>query len=153
VLGADDRWAIAALVAEWQRAFDRHDWEALTTCLTPSVSVDYSGLRGVEPAAEPAAVYADRRRRALDHLDLQHNHSNLVISAGQDAESAIVECNFQIFRFEPGGHRHFHSWGVYRLLVRAEDPATWRIAAIEQLILRNEGDSSLHKGMGGASGV
>jgi len=148
-MSADDRAAIHSCICAWQLAFDRHDWTGLAGCLTETVRVDYSDLRGEGPTVVTATEYAEQRRQSLDHLDLQHNHTNLVITEGDDETSARATCNFQVLRFERGGSGYFHSFGSYELEL-APDDGRWRIAAITQEITRSFGDPSLHAAQGTA---
>lgn len=134
---------VQALICRFQLAFDLHDWTGLAECVTDPVHVDYSGLRGGEPQTMSAAEYADARRRALDHLDLQHNHGNLVVRRGK---GLTAMCNFQIHRFSRTDEGQFHSWGRYHF--EFEDVAGHlRFSRIRQELTASRGDSSLHGGV------
>jgi ketosteroid isomerase-like protein len=146
-LTAADRRDIAMVVAEWQAAFDRHDWVTLAACLTPVVTVDYPSRGGDGPAVQSAAAYTALRREALDHLDMHHHPSHLVITDGPSPGTATATCDIEVQRFERGSDRHYHSWGTYRLGLEADEAGRWRIAAVEQRISRNDGDPAIHGGM------
>lgn len=133
---------VSALVCRFQRAFDQHDWTALRACLDDEINVDYSSFRGTAPARVPASEYVALRQKALDELVMQHNHTNLTLSTESD-DQASASCNYQIYRFERDGNRHFHSWGTYEFgLVRRSDE--WKIGSITQHLLKSEGDPSIH---------
>ena len=81
-------------------------------------------------------------RNALGDLLMQHNHTNLTLSQ-EPVDRASVACNYQIYRFERHGSRHFHSWGTYDFgLTRRPDG--WKISAITQHLIKNDGDPSVH---------
>lgn len=133
---------VSDLICRFQRAFDQHDWLALRACLDDELFIDYSSFRGTDPAHVLADDYIEVRRQALSELVLQHNHSNLMVSQRTD-DQASASCNYQIYRFERDGDRHFHSFGTYDFdLVRRNDG--WKICSITQHLLKNEGDASIH---------
>jgi SnoaL-like domain len=134
---------VAAALAAFMGAFDEHDWAELATCLAPEVRTDYRDLRGTPPAVESNADYAQTRRTALDHLDLQHNLTNLVVHA-VGPEEVVARANFQIYRFARDGDGHFHSWGTYEFTLRLSGDR-WLVAAITQRVLHHDGDPSLHR--------
>jgi 3-phenylpropionate/cinnamic acid dioxygenase small subunit len=141
------RTEVAQALYAFQRAFDEHDWPGLTACLAAEVRTDYGDLRATAPAVESAGDYVARRELALDHLDLQHNLTNVEVEAedGTGARArARARANFQIYRFERDGDRHFHSWGTYHFSLE-RTAGRWRITAITQRVLRNDGDPSLHR--------
>ncbi len=133
---------VSDLICRFQEAFDHHDWDALTSCLDDELFIDYSSFRGTDPEWISADGYVNLRRQALSDLAMQHNHSNLKVSL-QSNERAAASCNYQIYRFERDGERHFHSFGTYEfgLLLRHSQ---WKICAIKQNLIKNEGDPSIH---------
>lgn len=136
---------VSALICRFQRAFDQHDWAALRACLDDEIYIDYSSFRGTEPARVPADEYVALRRSALSDLLMQHNHSNLTLSLESD-DRASAACNYQIYRFERDGNRHFHSWGTYDFgLTQSSDG--WKIGSITQHLIKNDGDPSIHGAM------
>ena len=133
---------ISELISQFQRAFDQHDWSALRACLDDEIFVDYSSFRGSDASEVRAEDYVDLRKNALGDLVMQHNHSNLTLSV-ESPNRASASCNYQIYRFERDTDRFFHSWGTYDFgLVR--HPEGWKICAITQHLLRNEGEPSIH---------
>ena len=133
---------VSELICRFQRAFDQHDWEAMRACLDDEVFVDYSSFRGMHPSRLLADEYVELRRKDLSDLVMQHNHNNLALIS-ISADNVSVSCNYQIYRFERDGYRHFHSWGTYDFsLVRR--PSGWKICSIAQHLLKNEGDPSIH---------
>jgi len=138
---------VADLICRFQRAFDRHDWSDLESCLAPRLQVDYSDLRGMPPRQESASSYCEQRKHALDHLDLQHNHTNLVVIDTLRPGRIQVHCNFQIYRFERSGPRHFHTFGTYVFGLESDPKGDLRISTIQQRVTRNSGDSEIHRGL------
>lgn len=135
---------ISELICRFQLAFDLHDWAALRACLADLVFVDYSSFRRDEPGLIRAESYVEQRRSAMSHLRVQHDHTNMQVEVAEG--TATVRCNYSIHRFEDGGPRHLHSLGRYRFtLSRRADG--WVIDGIEQQLLANEGDPSLHPGV------
>jgi hypothetical protein len=130
------------LIYRFQRSFDTHDWTVMRTCLATDVTVDYTALRGGVPHVETADEYCNQRRYTLSNLDLQHNITNLTVTASATDEVHAL-CNFQIYRFSPTQPGHFHSFGTYEFIVAAFDDEL-RITSLTQHITRNDGDSSLH---------
>jgi hypothetical protein len=151
-IGGSDRSDVADLISRFQRAFDRHDWDGLEACLAPQVQVDYRALRRSPAGPQSASEYCAARRAALDHLDLQHDHSHLVVSAGDSPDRIEARCHFQILRFERSGPRHFHTYGTYEFGVERSGRGDLRIFAISQEVLRNTGDPDIHLGMAQGDG-
>ena len=133
---------VAELICRFQQAFDRHDWASLRDCLDDEVFTDYSSFRGTAPSTVGADVYIELRQQALGNLLMQHNHSNLVVTSQTD-DRASASCNYQIYRFECDGDRHFHSWGTYEFGLALRAPG-WKICSITQHLLKNQGDASIH---------
>ena len=133
---------VSALICRFQRAFDQQDWTGLRDCLDDEIFVDYSSFRGTEPAHVSADEYVALRQAALSNLVMQHNHSNLTLSLESD-DRAAASCNYQIYRFEAHGDRHFHSWGTYdfELVQRADG---WKLCSITQHLLKSDGDPTIH---------
>jgi hypothetical protein len=142
-----DRSGVADLICRFQRAFDTHDWGDLESCLQPRVQVDYSDLRGLPPQQESASSYCEKRKDALDHLDLQHNYTNLVVIDTMHPGRFQARCNFQIYRFERSGPRYFHSFGTYVFGLERDPNGDLRISSIQQSVIRNSGDHEIHRGV------
>jgi hypothetical protein len=143
-----DRSGVADLLCRFQRAFDTHDWDELNSCLLPDLHVDYSDLRGSSPELVSATSYCEQRRNALDHLDLQHNHTNLVVVDAVHPGCYEAQCNFQIYRFERLGPRHFHTYGTYVFGLERDGEGDLRISSIHQRVTHNSGDPEIHHGVG-----
>jgi len=146
VLSPQDRLEASDLICRFQRSFDERDWSGLESCLASEVLVDYEDLRGAPPQLQTAASFCQLRSTALDHLDLQHNFTNLVVSSRDGTDHLVINCNFQIFRFERHGPRYFHSWGSYTFGVERSGALELRITFIKQRVVRNLGDSGIHGG-------
>ena len=142
-----DRSGVADLICRFQRAFDTHDWGDLKSCLEPRLQVDYSDLRGLPPQRESASSYCEQRKDALDHLDLQHNYTNLVVIDTMHPGRFQARCNFQIYRFERSGPRHFHSFGTYVFGLERDPKGDLRIFSIQQSVTSNSGDHEIHRGV------
>jgi hypothetical protein len=142
-----DRSCVADLICRFQRAFDTHDWDDLESCLMPRLQVDYSDLRNISPEQESASGYCEQRKDALDHLDLQHNHTNLVVIGTVQPGRFQAQCNFQIYRFERSGSRHFHTYGTYLFGLERDPKNDLRISAIQQRVTRSSGDPEIHRGV------
>lgn len=138
---------MANLICRFQRAFDTHDWGDLESCLLPQLDVEYSELRGLPPKQESASSYCDQRKDALDHLDLQHNYTNLVVTDTMHPDRFQAQCNFQIYRFERSGPRHFHTYGTYVFGFERDLKGDLRISSIQQRVTRNTGDPEVHRGV------
>jgi hypothetical protein len=142
-----DRSSVEDLICRFQRAFDAHDWDDLESCLVPQLKVDYGDLRGSPLRQEPASSYCEQRKDALDHLDLQHNHTNLVVIDSVHPGRFQAQCNFQIYRFERSGPRHFHTYGTYLFGLERDSKGDLRISSIQQRVTRNSGDPEIHRGV------
>ena len=142
-----DRSGVADLICRFQRAFDTHDWSDLESCLVPQLQVDYGDLRGLSPQQESASSYCEQRKDALDHLDLQHNYTNLVVIDGMNRGHFQAQCNFEIYRFERSGHRHFHTYGIYLFGLDRDSKGDFRISSIQQKVTGNSGDPEIHRGV------
>ena len=131
-----DRSSVADLICRFQRAFDTHDWGGLESCLAPQLKVDYGDLRGSPPKRESASSYCELRKNSLDHLDLQHNYTNLVVIDTMHPDRFQAQCNFQIYRFERSGPRHFHTYGTYVFGLERDPKGDLRISSIQQRVDR-----------------
>lgn len=119
----------------------------LESCLHRRLQVDYSDLLGLPPQQESASSYREQRKDALDHLDLQHNYTNLVVIETKVPGHVQARCNFQIYRFERSGPRHFHTFGTYVFGVERDAKGDLRISSIQQSVTRNCGDPEIHIGV------
>lgn len=131
---------IARIISRFANSFDLKDWQALEDLLTERLEVDYSDLRG-ERTTLSRRDYVAKRRNALESLDTHHLLSNAEIELSGDSATCRISGLIQRRR----GERFFHSHVVY--LFRLERRAhSWRISAITQKVLWNEGDSNIHTG-------
>jgi hypothetical protein len=131
---------VARVVSRFANSFDLKDWQSLEELLTESVEIDYADLRG-EVGAVSRTDYVAKRRIALQTLDTHHLLSNAEIEV--DGETATCRISGLIQRRRD--ERFFHSHVIY--LFRLErSSGSWRIQAITQRVLWNEGDPSLHGG-------
>ena len=125
----------------FMNSFDLKDWATMASILEPTIRVDYSDLRGGSPREISAADYVNARVEALQHHSTQHLLSNIDVAAADGSASVNASC--VIFRSD--GAKQFDSHAFYTFsLVRLG--SVWRIAAITQRILWNEGDPTIHKG-------
>ncbi|MGH8689117.1 MAG: nuclear transport factor 2 family protein [Burkholderiales bacterium] len=136
-----DHEQIANTLSRFMNCFDLKDWKLMEELLAPTVKVDYADLRGGPPSSISSREYAKLRSEALQELATHHVLANLDIEALDDAATVSASC--LIFRSD--GSKSFNSHAFYRFTLSEKDGA-WRIAAITQRILWNEGDPSIHKG-------
>ncbi len=139
-----DHEQVANTLSRFMNCFDLKDWKLMEALLEPTVQIDYTDLRGGSPSSVSSSEYAKTRSEALHELATHHVLTNLDIEAHGGAASASASC--VIFRSD--GTRSFNSHAFYRFtLSAAGGPGAWRIAAITQRILWNEGDPAIHKGV------
>ncbi len=140
-----DRAEVAQLVTTFANSFDLKDWDELRRCLAEDILVDYSDLRGTPPERLSATEYVRSRQTALEELQTLHLLSNQEIELGR--RKARSRTAFVIYRRAPSeqGVRKFDTYGYYEHdFCKTEDG--WKICAIRQRVLWNEGDSSIHPG-------
>ncbi len=114
----------------------------MASTLGDELRVDYSDLRGEAPFVTTRAEYVASRKAAHGHLKTHHLLSNLDIRF--DSGRAEVNASCVIFRTD--GEQSFNSHALYHFrLKRAGDE--WRIVAIRQAILWNEGNPAIHEGV------
>lgn len=138
--------AILTTIYQLCRAFDEQDWALMRACLAETIDTDYASLRGTLPTRISADEYIRLRQRSLEQLRTQHLCLTPIIAT--EGEQASCRCNFIIHRW-PADHndqRFFHSYGYYEYrLIRVA--TAWQISSIKQVVLRNEGDATLHRGV------
>jgi len=122
--------------------FDLKDWRLMAELLEPTVQVDYADLRGERPSSMTSGEYARTRSEALQDLATHHVLANLDIEARDGAATVSASC--LIFRSD--GTRSFNSHAFYTFSLSVVHGA-WRISAIAQRILWNEGDPGIHRGV------
>lgn len=138
--------AILTTIYQFYRAFDEQDWVLLRACLADTIDTDYASLRRTPPTRHSADEYIRLRQISLQQLQTQHLCLTPIIIV--EGEQASCRCNFIIHRWpvDPKDQRFFHSYGYYeyRLICVA---SVWQISSIKQIVLRNEGDATLHRGV------
>ncbi len=138
---------IQEVLFRFMRAFDNKDWDDLSRCLFEDIHCDYSSFRDERPCQMSQKEYIAQRKQAHSNLKMQHNLSN--ISVGLQNDLAEARCNYAIYRFHPefkGSREHyFHSYGQYFFVLK-QDKCNWKIAAITQELLINDGNPELHLG-------
>ena len=140
-----DRAEVAQLVTTFANSFDLKEWNGLQNCLDEDVLVDYSDLRGTPPERLSATEYVHSRQTALAALQTLHLLSNQEIELGR--RKARSRTAFVIYRRAPSeqGIRKFDTYGYYEHEFRKTEMG-WKICAIRQRVLWNEGDSNIHPG-------
>jgi len=138
-----DHEKICALANRFANSFDLKDWNALEECLSDSLLADYSDLRGTPPEVISKQRFVELRRTALDAMATHHLMGNHEILVDGDTASAIVSC--AIFRRNTSGER-LDTHCIY-FFKAARDAGIWKISAIKQKLLLNDGDTSIHAGI------
>lgn len=138
-----DKAHLRDLVNRFANCFDLKDWTGLQNCLSKSVHTDYSELRGTPPETISSSRFVKLRRTALEPLATQHLMSNHEIEVDGDTAKAIVSC--VIFRKNPGNER-LNTHCIYFFGMQREGDA-WKISAIRQKVLLNDGDTGIHAGI------
>ena len=132
----------------FMNSFDLKDWALMANLLEPTIGVDYSDLRGGPATEISAAEYVKARAESLQHLSTQHLLTNCEVATSDSSASVGATC--MIYRSD--GPRHFNSHAFYTFSPTLSGSA-WKISAIKQRILWNEGDPSIHKGVGTTEGA
>ncbi len=138
-----DKSGIRELVNRFANSFDLKDWEGMQACLCATLHTDYSDLRGTPPETISNRRFVELRRSALEALATQHLMSNHVIETDGDAARATVSC--VIFRRSTDG-RMLNTHCLY-FFGFAREADGWKIAAIRQKVLINDGDTAVHSGI------
>jgi uncharacterized phosphosugar-binding protein len=142
------REEIENILNRFMNSFDLKDWTMMVNLLEPTIQVDYADLRGGPATEITAAEYAKARAEGLRHLSTQHLLTNCDIVTSDGAASADATC--MIFRSDGARHFNSHAFYTFSLVLRGH---SWRISAIKQRILWNEGDPSIHKGVKNTKGA
>jgi len=132
---------VANTLNRFMNCFDLKDWRLMVDLLEGTIKIDYADLRGGPPAEITADEYVRTRSEALQELATHHQLTNLDIDVSESAASAAASC--MIHRRQ--GEKTFNSHAFYRFRL-GRSSGVWRISAISQRILWNEGDSTIHKG-------
>ena len=132
---------VANTLNRFMNCFDLKDWGQMAQLLEDRIQIDYADLRGGAPGEVPADEYVRKRSDALQSLSTHHQLTNLDIAVSDDTASAAASS--MIHRRQGG--KFFNSHAFYRFRLRLSGGA-WRICAISQRILWNEGDPGIHAG-------
>jgi hypothetical protein len=138
----EDVLRIQKVIAKFANSFDVKDWDGLQSCLTVSLFMDYSDLRGTPPETISAADYVRLRRESLDALKLHHLVSNYEIDF-PDAGGASCRASMVVWRKSEAEEFITHCVYIFQLIKLNED---WKISGIMLKVLWNDGNSSIHKG-------
>lgn len=138
-----DKVHLRDLVNRFANCFDLKDWDGLRECLSKSIHTDYSDLRGTPPETISNSRFVELRRTALQPLATQHLMGNHDIAVDGDTATATVSC--VIFRKNPTGER-LNTHCIYFFGMAREGDA-WKINAIRQKVLINDGDTGIHAGI------
>jgi hypothetical protein len=136
----DDSVALSNLIARFALSFDMKDWGALRDCLADRVHTDYSDLRGAPAATVDADDYVRARRDALEHLLLHH----VVGSAEIVIRGASATCRAAMMIWRKSGEETFATHALYTFGARKD--ASWKLDAITQKVLWNDGSPTIHGG-------
>jgi len=141
-MAIEDTFDIQALVARFANSFDLKDWDGLQACLTEQLYTDYSDLRGTPPETVRAADYVQARRESLDNLKTHHLNGNVEIKY-DDLLNATCRVSTVIWRRENDSDFNTHCVYTFKVTKIKYD---WKISAITQKVLWNEGQASIHGG-------
>src|SRR5689334_255815 len=141
-MSVEDTFDIQALMARFANSFDLKDWDGLQACLTEQLYTDYSDLRGTPPETVPAVDYVQARRESLQNLKTHHLSGNLEIQY-DDPFNATCRVSTVIWRKSDDGAFDTHCVYTFKVTKVKYD---WKISAITQKILWNEGEASIHSG-------
>jgi hypothetical protein len=136
-----DRDEIANVLNRFMNCFDLKDWDLMAKLLDASILIDYSALRGEGPKEVTSDEYVRTRSEALQDLSTHHQLTNLDIAASVSSASVAASCMIHRRR----GDKSFNSHAYYTFRLGKSD-GVWKISAIVQRILWNEGDSTIHAG-------
>ncbi|HLO28718.1 MAG TPA: nuclear transport factor 2 family protein [Anaerolineales bacterium] len=142
-MNIEDQLEIQQLIARFANSFDRKDWSGLEACLTESLYTDYSDLRGTPAQNISAGEYVRLRRESLDHLKLHHLVGNYEVDF---TDPHTATCHASMIVWRKSDQEEFISHCLY-IFQTTKDKSTWKISAITQKVLWNEGTSSIHKGV------
>ena len=141
-MAVEDTFEIQGLLARFANSFDIKDWDGLQACLTASLYNDYSDLRGTPPETINAADYVAARRSSLEKLATQHLSGNYEIQY-TDPLNATCRVSMVIWRRSENEEFTTHCVYIFKVTKLKYD---WKICAITQKVLWNDGTASLHAG-------
>ena len=138
----DDTFDIKKLIARFANSFDLNDWDGLLACLAETVHTDYSDLRGTAPETVSASRYVQERRAALEKLKTHHLSGNYEIKYSDPLNAT---CRVSMVIWRKTETEVFNTHCIYTFTV-AKASAGWKITAISQKVLWNEGQAAIHSG-------
>lgn len=141
-MAIEDTFDIQALLARFANSFDLKDWDGLQACLADQLSTDYGDLRGTPPETVHAAYYVQARREALQDLKTHHLSGNVEIRY-DDPLNATCLVSTVIWRKTETEVFNTHCVYTFKVIKVKYD---WKISAIKQHVLWNEGQPSIHSG-------
>lgn len=133
---------IRNVIYRFANAFDEKDWDSMRSVLADRIECDYSHLRGSKKCLTKSD-YVALRKNALGELMTQHLFSNLEIDLVGDVANVCLTA--MIFRCSQDGV-HFNTHAMYRMGLGME-AGHWTINKIQQKVLWNDGDPSIHTGV------
>lgn len=139
-----DRAQIEEAVLRYGRSADRRDWEALISCFTEKVDVDYTSLTGGEPERIAARdLVLGRWAPTFESLDAtQHFTGPCTVSVNDDGATADAYFQAQHVLNGATGGEKWTLGGRYDFdLVRAGDG--WRISAVTMTAMWDDGNRDL----------
>lgn len=131
---------IKNIIETFCKAFDSKDWTSLSQCLAETIFTDYSSFRGTKPGNICSAEFIELRKKGLHDLTTRHLTNNFQIAFSE--LRATCHCDFAIQRFD-NREKYFHSYGHYIFLL-SKIESIWKITSMKQVVVRNEGDASIH---------
>jgi len=141
-MSSEDILDIQRLLARFTNSFDVKDWAGLQDCLAEQLYADYSDLRGTPPEAVHADDYVRARRESLQDLATHHLSGNVEIVL-DDPRNATCRVSTVIWR--KSDTEAFDTHCVY-VFNATKVGSVWKINAITQKVLWNEGRPSIHPG-------
>jgi hypothetical protein len=130
---------VTGVIGRFANSFDLKDWSGLEGVLSEEIAVDYE-LRG-QQGTLTRAEFVHQRRAALDALETHHLLGNLEVDI--EGDTAVCVASGVIYRRK--GEDVFDSHVIYHFRLRRTD-GVWRISALAQRVLWNEGNPVIHSG-------
>ncbi|CDZ77372.1 Scytalone dehydratase [Legionella massiliensis] len=135
--------SVSNILFKFANSFDLKDWDGLENTLMDDVECDYQDLRG-KKNTYTKIEFVNLRKETLGHLKTQHLFSNLEIRS--EEKSAYCRLSAIIYRQDKDGKK-FDSHVIYNFELCKSSNSEWKIQKIKQIVLWNEGDSTIHKGV------
>jgi len=132
---------IVDLIRKFNKSFDTKDWLLMRDCLAEKIEIDYESLRGTPKKITTSSKYISDRKKGLANLRTIHKSKDFEIRRFGD--EIHCSCNFVIERYWLESEVYFHSYGVYKFVIKLINE-TLKIVKITQLVEKNEGDKKIH---------